>query len=133
MITSLVLTAVALLVGLVALRAFGGRSRADVTTADLAVLLSAGEVGQVLYTLLKIDASLGLPAGSLVLIGVVCLGMVVGGVLVRWMAAVVTGVGLLAAVTDALISDGPALAGSLLLTIVSLWVVIRLLRLIVPR
>lgn len=133
MIMILVLSGVALLGCLALMRAAGGRKKTDVTTADLAVLLSAGEVAQLLYTLLKIDAALDLSSGSVAVIGVVCLVMVVGGVMFRWFAMVVTAAGLVAALLDAALNDGVELAGGLLMMIVTLWVFSRVIRLIVRR
>jgi hypothetical protein len=134
MTTNLLMSAIALLVGLIVFRRYtGGRGRRAITTADLAVVLSAAEIVQLLYTLTSVGVVLRWTGGAIVptfcLIGI---ALVLVGSFVSWIGMLVTALGLVAALADMWLKDDPLVATMFVLLVALLWMINRLARLFAP-
>jgi hypothetical protein len=126
-------SAIALLIGLVLLRRFtGGRGRGAITVADLALLLACAEIVQLLYTLTKIDTAVGGPPAFLPICCGIGLLLAVAGSFAEWIATLVTGLGVAAAMVDTVLTDGYDVAGVLTLTVLLVWMINRLVRAVLP-
>ena len=127
----LVTTTLAVLAVLLVLRFLGG-GRRTLTTGDIGLVLAAAEVAQLTQVLIGLDVELGLPAGSWVTIGMFALGLAAAGVWFDGVGKIVTGVGVVAALAETLLEDGPGPAVGLLSLIILVWIVIRLVRMLRP-
>ncbi|MCW2502982.1 MAG: hypothetical protein JWO79_1266 [Actinomycetia bacterium] len=134
MTTNLLLSAIALLVGLIVFRLFTNvRGRRAITTADLAVVLSAAEIVQLLYTLTSVGVELPWAGGAIVpILCLIGIALVAVGSFVSWIGMLVTGLGVLAALTDMWLKDDPLVATMFVLLVALLSMINRLVRLITP-
>lgn len=133
MLATSITSAFALLIGLVVLRrVVGARGRGAITVADLALLLACAEIVQLLYTVMKIDTEVGAAPALLPVFCAVGIVLAVAGSFAEWIATVVTGLGVFAAMIDTVLTDGYGVAGLLTLTVLLVWVINRLVRAALP-
>lgn len=130
---TMLMTAVALVGGLIVLRRLGrGRSRRVVSTDDLAIVLASSEIVQLLWNTSELQVRLGVEAPAVLpLLCLVAVGLVVTATVVSWIGLVVTGLGLLAALAQTLLDDGPGLAGAMLSLVALMWLINRLTRVLI--
>ena len=134
MTTILLISAVALLSGLAALRRLTTcRGTEAVTAADLAVVLGAAEIVLLLDSLVAIGVVVGpAPAALEPVLAVVGIGLVLAGSFRRWVGTIVTALGVVAAITEAWLQDGATVGVTLLALVALLWMINRIVRLLAP-
>lgn len=133
MLATSLTSAFALLIGLVVLRrVVGARGRGAITVADLALLLACAEIVQLLYTVMKIDTEVGAVPALLPVFCLIGIVLAVAGSFAEWIATIVTGLGVLAAMVDTVLTDGYGVAGLLTLTVLLVWMINRLVRAVLP-
>lgn len=128
MTVPLLVTAFALLVGLLAMWLLGG-GRATVAAADSGPVLAAAEIVHLSHTL---SSALHLPAATVPMIVLFAVGLAVAEAFFGAVAAVVAACLVLAWLLETIVHDGADAVVRLVVMIAVIWLVIRFTRLLRP-